>query len=98
MRPGREADKSPPLSIGDPIRTGFMNYTDLCPGVPQNCVRNNQGVFQVIKKYISVHVCEHFDFPTVVERGTVVAQLLRCCATNRKFAGSIPDGVIGILQ
>jgi len=26
---------------------------------------------------------------------TAVAQWLRCCATNRKVAGSIPDGVIG---
>ena len=29
-------------------------------------------------------------------RGTAVAQWLRCCATNRKFAGSIPEGAIGI--
>jgi len=28
--------------------------------------------------------------------GTAVAQWLGCCATNRKFAGSIPAGVIGI--
>ena len=28
--------------------------------------------------------------------GTAVAQWLRCCATNRKVAGSIPAGVIGI--
>ena len=28
--------------------------------------------------------------------GTAVAQWLRCYATNRKVAGSIPDGVIGI--
>jgi hypothetical protein len=27
--------------------------------------------------------------------GTTVAQWLRFCATNRKVAGSIPDGVIG---
>jgi hypothetical protein len=27
-----------------------------------------------------------------------VAQWLRCCATIRKVAGSIPDGVIGILH
>ena len=27
--------------------------------------------------------------------GTTVAQWLRCCATNRKVAGSIPAGVIG---
>jgi len=25
--------------------------------------------------------------------GTAVAQCLKCCATNRKFAGSIPAGV-----
>ena len=28
---------------------------------------------------------------------TAVAQWLRCCATNRKVAGSIPPGVIGFL-
>jgi len=28
--------------------------------------------------------------------GTAVAQCLRCCATNRKVAGSIPAGVVGI--
>ena len=30
--------------------------------------------------------------------GTVVAQWLRCCAINRKVAGSIPADVIGILH
>jgi len=30
--------------------------------------------------------------------GTAVAQWLRCCATNRKVVGSIPDGVIGIFH
>ena len=29
------------------------------------------------------------------ELGTAVAQWLRCCATNRKVAGSIPAGVVG---
>jgi hypothetical protein len=29
-------------------------------------------------------------------KGTAVAQWLRYCATNRKVADSIPDGVIGI--
>jgi len=28
--------------------------------------------------------------------GTAMKQRLRCCATNRKVAGSIPDGLIGI--
>jgi len=30
--------------------------------------------------------------------GTAVAQWLRCYATNRKVAGSIPDGVTGIFH
>jgi len=30
--------------------------------------------------------------------GTAVAQWLRCCATNRKVPGSIPDCVIGIFH
>ena len=29
---------------------------------------------------------------------TAMAQWLRCCATNQKVAGSIPDGVIGIFH
>ena len=32
------------------------------------------------------------------EAGTAVVQWLRRCATNRKVAGSIPDGVIGIFH
>ena len=35
---------------------------------------------------------------TILLKGTVVAQWLRHCATNRKVAGSIPDGVIGIFH
>ena len=31
-------------------------------------------------------------------KGTAVAQWLRCCATNRKAAGPIPAGVIGIFH
>ena len=30
--------------------------------------------------------------------GTAVVQWLRCCATKRKVAGSIPAGVIGIFH
>jgi len=30
--------------------------------------------------------------------GTAVAQWLRCCATDQKVAGLIPDGVIGIFH
>ena len=34
----------------------------------------------------------------IVTLGTAVAQWLRCCATNRKVAGSIPAGVIWIFH
>ena len=33
-----------------------------------------------------------------ITMGTAVAQWLRCCATNRKVAGSIPDGVVLIFH
>jgi hypothetical protein len=34
-----------------------------------------------------------------IDRGPLmVAQWLRCCATNRKVAGSIPDGVVGLFH
>jgi len=36
-----------------------------------------------------------FLITVLIMRGTAVAQWLRCCATNRKVAGSIPAGVIG---
>ena len=38
-------------------------------------------------------------FVTVLHnKGTAVAQWLKCCAANREVAGSIPDGVIGIFH
>ena len=36
--------------------------------------------------------------PLNVQTGTMVAQWLRCCATNRKVVGLIRDGVIGIFH
>jgi len=36
-----------------------------------------------------------YCFPKFRGGGTAVAQWLRCCATNRKVAGSIPAGVSG---
>ena len=39
-----------------------------------------------------------FKLIVVQQEGAAVAQWLRCCATIRKVAGSIPDGVIGIFH
>ena len=41
---------------------------------------------------------KYFSRKSIVRLGAAVAQWLRCCATNRKVAGSIPDGVIGIFH
>jgi len=37
----------------------------------------------------------HLDNSLKADKGTAVAQWLRCCATNRKVGGSIPAGVSG---
>ena len=39
-----------------------------------------------------------FSYSIKKDRGTVVAESLRCCVTNRKVAGSIPNCVIGIFH
>ena len=41
---------------------------------------------------------ELFDGGYTLRIETAVAQWSRRCATNRKVAGSIPDGVIGIFH
>ena len=71
------------------------NLTDVplsssyCPNICNSCFVDKIHVFYVrmFMKYLH----------TIFHMGTVVAQWLRCCATNRKFAGSIPDGVIDII-
>ena len=40
----------------------------------------------------------YFTAAIIVNGDCTVAQWLRCYATNRKVAGSIPDGVIGIFH
>ena len=45
------------------------------------------------------HTSVHLTYNILVNIvGTAVAQWLKCCATNRKFAGSIPAGVSGIFH
>ena len=54
---------------------------------------------QNVKIKFMVHPEPVTIFAHVLEKvGTAVAQWLRCCATIRKVAGSIPAGVIGIFH
>ena len=50
-------------------------------------------VFRTVKAVYSENIREYIN-----TMGTAVAQSLRCCATNRKVAISIPAGVIGIFR
>jgi len=43
----------------------------------------------------STQVCALQNIDLISYVGTAVTQWLRCCATNRKVAGSIPAGVSG---
>jgi hypothetical protein len=69
------------------------------------CIRI--GLFQVylyillslVKLLVRVFlICVSKAFFKLYQKNLAVAQWLRCCATNRKVADSIPDGVIGIFH
>ena len=49
-------------------------------------------------KAFATKVVSHKSSFVLYTVGTALAQWLRCCATNKKVAGSIPDGVIGIFH
>ena len=52
----------------------------------------------MIRNEILAYCSTEIQLPTSITSGTAVAQWLRFCATNRKVAGSIPAGVIGIFH
>jgi hypothetical protein len=62
--------------------------------VAQNIAKCLQNI-RNIQVYSAVYIFIYF---ITMFKGTAVAQWLRYCATNRKVAGSIPDGVIGIFH
>ena len=86
-------------------RQGLMSKRNrtACPTIScasQSSVRNmwqtqGQLSYQTQSVLTSFYRCNvHFEI-YVVHSGIAVAQWLRCCAKNRKVAGSIPAGVIG---
>ena len=48
-----------------------------------------------LHNFLSRDILSLFVFTLRIFGGTAVAQWLKCCATNRKVAGSIPAGVNG---
>ena len=56
----------------------------------------NYHFFHILLASVHRKVVNAFKLTTKLNMGTAVAQWLRCYATNRKVAGSIPAGVINI--
>ena len=85
----------------------YSFFNRLCPATnPLLSTLNVQVFYQVTLLYTVVKF-RHFEDATCLGKmlfvplyplGTTVAQWLRCSATNRKVACSIPDGVIGIFH
>jgi len=55
-------------------------------------MKESSAIIVPLAEKLLISIC------TIMGRGGAVAQWLRCCATNWKAAGSIPDGVIGIFH
>ena len=53
-----------------------------------------------VHKWPAAHLFAYVCYFTIILLfvWTAVSRWLRCCATNRKVAGSIPGGVIGIFH
>ena len=59
----------------------------------------SKATILLLSKLLTKLSMHHYILSCVTDYlGTAVAQWLRCCATNRKVAGSIPAGVIGIFH
>ena len=71
----------------------------LCKSVPPIILYNNK-TNPIILKYNAFFFNKKHIFAVmyILVLGTAVAQWLRCCVRNRKVAGSITDGVIGIFH
>jgi len=57
----------------------------------------NRNISAIVKPTRCTNVSNlfYFGLTLYIFWGTALAQWLRCCATNRKVAGSIPAGVSG---
>jgi len=65
----------------------------------RRAIEDSVQVIQSTRSDQQIHVCEMcLSLYIHYRRGTAVAQCLRCCATNRKVNGSIPNGVTGIFH
>ena len=95
------------LSLG---LASFFSYTTIfyshieghIPAVKLNTYEDNVQLCTCWKLLSCIYSLQSSKGPYMLAlqlySGTVVTQWLRCYVTNRKVAGSIPDGVIGIFH
>ena len=62
------------------------------------CRHTHSTIWLRVPLHLTCSLCLRWSLLYIFHVGTVVAQWLRCCATNRKVVGSIPDGVFGIFN
>jgi hypothetical protein len=93
------------------LYTSSLPHTCYMPSPPHSSrfdhpINTRWGV-QIIKPLIMyfspfpcylIHLRPKYSPQHPILKGTAVAQWLRCCATNRKVADSIPDSVTGIFH
>jgi hypothetical protein len=83
------------IKLNQMLSLSVMHFVNQLLHVSGTFVAHHQEV-------LTVRVCTaigtYYTFTSIVVRRHVVAQWLKHCATNRKVAGSIPDGVIGIFH
>ena len=77
--------------------TSSVHYTTGCKHSAVLLIARNE-LIELTNKLLSLHVVVCLYPYSIVLMGTAVAQWLRYCATNRRVAGSIPAGVIGIFH
>ena len=75
----------------------YINHVIVKLGPNQSCQCENWTSSSTLKMKATFFL-QNISVLHKCMMGTAVAQWLRCCATNRKVAGSIPDGVIGIFH
>jgi hypothetical protein len=95
-RPNKREERTSVLSSPIPHTGPCFDWTGSYFWI-ENSRHCPRGVTCVLNETARTGV-RQFWSGTLKWRGTAVAQWLRYCATNRKVAGSIPDGVIEIFH
>ena len=77
------------------LQVFFLSFSDFAPASHHSTKAQYLSVSTID---VSDGPNQAVDYYLCVVLPFIMAQWLRCCATNQKVTGSIPDGVIGIFH